>query len=232
MNNERQMSLISFVVSVAFWFLLTSSLPMAIGILVLIFIHEMGHFYAARMKGMRVSLPVFTPLGAMVRLDGYTASARDEAFVAFAGPLVGGIASMITIVLGYFLGGGLLFQLGVWGVVINLLNLVPLEPLDGGKISLAIERRLYFLGIPLFIYFMMQIGLNLFNIIMAVLILREAWTAIQMRNQQADVAPSFFRVPILTRIGYAGAYAALAALLAWVALQPSMFLGVLVSLGL
>lgn len=232
MNNERQTSLISFVISVAFWFLLTNSLPMAIGILVLIFIHEMGHFYAARMKGMSVALPVFTPLGAMVRLNSHTANARDEAFVAFAGPLVGGIASLIALTLGYVLGGALLFQLGIWGVVINLLNLVPLEPLDGGKISLAIERRMYFLGIPLFIYFMMQIGLSLFNIIMAALILREAWTAIQMRNQQADVAPSFFRVSLLTRVGYATAYAVLAALLAWVTLQPGAFLKVLVSLGL
>jgi Zn-dependent protease len=232
MNNERQMSLISFALSVGFWFLMTNSLPMALGILLLIFIHEMGHFYAARMKGLSVSLPVFTPLGAMVRLNSYTATVRDEAFVAFAGPLVGGAASLIVLALGPILGSGLLFQLGIWGVVINLLNLVPLEPLDGGKISLAIERRMYFIGVPMFLYFMMQIGLSMFNVIMAVLILRESWNAIQLRNEQFNISPSFFRVPLGTKLGYVGAYVALAALLAWVALNPMGFTGLLVSLGL
>lgn len=231
MNNERQTSLISFVISVGFWFLLTQSLPMALGILILIFIHEMGHFYAARLKGLEVSWPVFTPLGAMVRFNS-PATAREEAFVAYAGPLVGGIASLVVLALGPILGSGLLLQLGIWGVVINLLNLVPLEPLDGGKISLAIERRLYFVGIPLFLYFMMQIGLSLFNIIMAMLILREAWNAIQYRNAQYDAAPSYFQVPLAQKFGYAVAYLALAALLTWVTLSPMGFIGLLVSLGL
>jgi len=231
MNNERTTSLVSFALSVGFWFLLTQSLPMALGILLLVFIHEMGHFYAARMKGLKVAAPVFTPLGAYVRFQG-GATAREEAFVAYAGPLVGGIAALLVMALGPILGSNLLFQLGIWGVVINLLNLIPLEPLDGGKIALAIERRLYFVGVPLFIYFMMQLGLNTFNLIMAFLILSQAWQAIQMRNQIADTQPSFFRVPMQTRIAYAGAYVVLAALLTWVAMNPMALMSILVSLGL
>jgi len=231
MNNERLNSLGSMALSVLFWYLLTQSLPMAIGIILLVFIHEMGHFYAARLKGISVEMPIFTPLGAYVRLSS-ASSARDEAFVAYAGPLVGGVVSLAVIALAPALGSNLLFNLGVWGVIINLLNLVPLEPLDGGKISLAIERRMYFLGVPIFIYFMTLVGLNMFNMIMAFLILSQSWTAIQYRNQQAEMAPSYFRVPIGQKIVYAGAYLALAGLLTWVALQPAAFLKLLVSFGL
>lgn len=231
MNNEKMTSLVSFGLSVLFWFLLTQSLPMALGILLLVFIHEMGHFYAARIKGLQVALPVFTPLGAMVRLNS-AASAREEAFVAYAGPLVGGAASLIVMALGPILGSNLLFSLGMWGVLINLLNLIPLEPLDGGKISLVIERRLYFLGVPLFLLFMMQLGLSMFNIIMAFLIIQQAWLAIQRRNQQAESWPTFFQVPVGQKIVYAGAYIALAALLAWVAVYPGSFMALIVSLGL
>lgn len=231
MNNQRLNSLVSLALSVLFWFYMTQSLPMAIGIILLVFIHEMGHFYAARIKGISVELPVFTPLGAYVRLSS-ASSAKDEAFVAYAGPLVGGLVSLVVLALAPVLGSNLLFSLGVWGAVINLLNLVPLEPLDGGKISLPIERRLYFLGVPLFLYFMTVIGLSMFNIIMGFLILSQAWTAIQERNQQAEMTPSFFRVPVGQKIVYAGAYVALAGLLAWVALKPAAFLSVLVSLGL
>ncbi len=224
-------SLGSLALSVAFWYLMTMSLPMAIGIILLVFIHEMGHFYAARIKGISVEMPVFTPLGAYVRLAS-ARNAKDEAFVALAGPVVGGLVSLVVIALAPVLGSNLLYSLGVWGVIINLFNLVPLEPLDGGKISLAIERRMYFIGVPLFIYFMMQVGLSAFNLIMAFLILSQSWNLIQMRNQQADLTPSFFRVPLGQKVLYAGAYVATAALLAWVALAPAAFLKLLVAIGL
>ena len=231
MNNQRFNSLGSLALSVIFWYFLTQSLPMAVGIILLVFIHEMGHFFAARIKNISVDLPVFTPLGAYVRLDS-ARSAKDEAFVAFAGPLVGGLVSLAVLALGPVLGSPLLINLGIWGVVINLLNLVPLEPLDGGKIALPIERRAYFLGVPLFLYFMTVIGLNMFNMIMAFLILSQSWNAIQERNNQAEMYPSYFAVPLGQKIVYAGAYAALAGLLAWVALKPMAFLSVLVAVGL
>src|SRR5690606_15550312 len=108
---------------------------------------------------------------AFVRLDtGFCKSAKDEAFIAYAGPLVGGIAALIVLALGPILGSNLLYQLGFWGVAINLLNLVPLAPLDGGRISLAIERRAYFLGIPLLFLMIMQFGFSIFNMIIVFLI--------------------------------------------------------------
>ena len=233
MNDPRTKSLVTFAVSVLFWFYMTNSLAMAVGILLLILIHEMGHYFAARAKNIPVMLPVFTPLGAAVQLDQSACrSAKDEAFIAIAGPLVGGIASLIVLALGPILGSNLLFQLGAWGVTINLFNLVPLSPLDGGRISLAIERRLYLLGVPLFIYMLTKLGMNTFNLVMAFFILQFAWAEIQFRTQQAVNNPGFFAVGAKARIGYALAYVGLAALLTWVVVYPQGFIGLLVSLGL
>ncbi len=232
MNDPRAKSLLSFAVSVLFWFYMTNSLGMAVGILLLILIHEMGHYFAAQALGIPVMLPVFTPLGAAVQLDQSACrSARDEAFIAIAGPFVGGIASLIVLALGPILGSNLLLQLGAWGVAINLFNLVPLPPLDGGRISLAIERRLYFLGIPLFFYMLMQFGLSMFNLLMAFFILQFAWAEIQFRTQQAASNPRFFAVGAKARIGYALVYVGLAALFTWVVVYPQGFIGLLVSLG-
>ncbi len=231
MNNQRINSLATLAFSVLFWYMLTQSLPMAIGIIILVFIHEMGHFFAARMKGLWVEMPVFTPLGASVQL-GSAANAKDEAFVSLAGPLVGGVASLIVMALGPIIGSNLLFQLGTWGVIINLMNLIPLEPLDGGKIGNVIERRLYYLGVPLFIYFMMRIGLSTFNLIMAFLVLQQAWQLIQMRTLQYNANPEYFESTVGEKLIYGAAYVGVAGLLAWVAFMPHSFISVLVSLGL
>lgn len=224
-------SLVTFGIAVFFWYMMTNSLQMAFGMIALITVHEFGHFYAARMKGLRVSLPMFTPLGAAVQIQ-QARNAADEAFVALAGPVVGGLTSIALMLLSPLLASNLLFQLGYWGVILNLFNLVPLEPLDGGKISLAIERRLYFLGIPLFLYFMMQLGLSQFNLLIGIFVLWQAWQAIQLRQYQASVMPSFFNVSLGTRCAYAAAFLASAALLAWVTLAPTGIISLFVALGL
>ncbi len=231
MNNQRINSLVTFAISVAFWYMLTQSLAMAVGIILLVFIHEMGHFFAARMKGLSVELPIFTPLGAMVRL-GSVANAKEEAFVALAGPLVGGIASLIVMALGPIVGSNMLFALGSWGVLINLMNLIPLEPMDGGRIANVLDRRLNYVGVPVFIYFMMKIGLSTFNLIMAFLILQQAWQFLQMRSHQYNSYPEFFRATIGEKLIYGFSYVAVAALLGWVAFMPHGFISLLVSLGL
>lgn len=231
MNNQRVNSLVTFLISVAFWYMLTQSLPMAVGIIVLVFIHEMGHYFAARMKGLSVELPIFTPLGAMVRLAS-VGSAKEEAFVAIAGPLVGGIASLIVLALGPILGSNMLFALGSWGVLINLMNLIPLEPLDGGRIANVIDRRLNYVGFPVFIYFMMKVGLSMFNLIMSILILQQAWQFLQGRSAQYNSYPEFFESTLIEKVIYGVAHVALAGLFAWVVLMPQSFIHVLVSLGL
>jgi len=105
----------------------------AVGIVVLIFVHELGHFIEAKREGLHPQLPVFIPfLGAYVR---YTrGNPWQTARVAIAGPILGGIASLVCYVIGKANGSDLMLALAYIGFLINLINLLPVGILDGGAV--------------------------------------------------------------------------------------------------
>ena len=124
----------------------------AIGFVGLIFAHEMGHYIAARHKQLNVGLPTFIPfVGAWIEMKDQPQNAEVEAYVAYAGPLVGSIASFILYYWGRAADSGLLLALAQAGFIINLFNLIPIPPLDGGRISSILSPRLWLLGVPLLI---------------------------------------------------------------------------------
>ena len=124
----------------------------SIGFVGLILIHEMGHYIAARQKQLNVGLPMFIPfLGAWVELKDQPQNAEIEAYVAYAGPFVGTIASFMLYYWGRAVDSGLLLALAQAGFIINLFNLIPIPPLDGGRISSVLSPRLWLLGVPLLI---------------------------------------------------------------------------------
>jgi Zn-dependent protease/predicted RNA-binding Zn-ribbon protein involved in translation (DUF1610 family) len=112
-----------------------------IGLVVSIYIHEMGHVAALMRYGIKAGAPMFLPgLGALVRLKQYPASPREDARVGLAGPIWG---------LGAALGSCALFAATGWegwaaiakaGALLNLFNLMPLGPLDGGRAFRALTR--------------------------------------------------------------------------------------------
>ncbi len=117
-------------------------LKMAVGMVFAIYIHEMGHVIMLRHYGVDASAPMFIPgLGALVRLKQHIADAYQEARVGLAGPRFGLGASLLAWAIGYFGGGGdywlALAQLSAY---INLFNLLPLGPLDGGRAFGALDR--------------------------------------------------------------------------------------------
>lgn len=144
----------SMVLSMAFY-ATQFGLPFAIGFVLLIFVHEMGHVLALRWYGIRASVPIFIPfVGAFVALKEMPKNVYVEAVVGIAGPALG-TAGALACVGAFKLGGGPIWlALGYMGFVLNLFNLLPILPLDGGRIAGAVSRWLWVAGLVGFGAFM------------------------------------------------------------------------------
>ena len=114
----------------------------AVGLVISIYVHEMGHVAALLRLGIRASAPMFIPgFGAMVRLHQYPASAREDARVGLAGPLWGLGASVVALAGFHATGWPILAAIARVGAWLNLLNLIPLWQLDGSRGFRALDRR-------------------------------------------------------------------------------------------
>ncbi|HMJ14968.1 MAG TPA: site-2 protease family protein, partial [Polyangiaceae bacterium] len=113
----------------------------ALGLVLSIYVHEIGHVAALRKLGIAATAPMFIPgLGAFVRLKQYPASAREDAEVGLAGPVWGLGAALAAWLLGTFLQVPLLLAVARVGAWINLFNLLPFGPLDGGRGFRALSK--------------------------------------------------------------------------------------------
>ena len=119
----------------------------AAGFVLLIFVHEMGHAVALRREGIPAGAPVFIPfVGAFVAMQGQPRDAGVEARVAMAGPVTGSLAAWLVLGAGLAWPQPLLVALGHAAVLLNLFNLVPVPPLDGGRIAGAFTRTFWVIG--------------------------------------------------------------------------------------
>jgi len=117
-------------------------LPFAIGFVVSIYIHEMGHVAALRRYGIAATAPMFIPgVGALIRMRQAPANPREDARVGLAGPLWGLGAAGAAYVVAVLGGGGLWAAIAKTGAWINLFNLLPVWQLDGSRGFAALTRR-------------------------------------------------------------------------------------------
>jgi Zn-dependent protease len=106
-----------------------------VGFVLLILVHELGHFVEARRQGLHPSLPVFVPfLGAYVAIKDARVDPFHNALVGLAGPIAGGLGSAACLAVGEAQGSDLLRALAFTGFLLNLINLIPIGILDGGMI--------------------------------------------------------------------------------------------------
>ncbi|WP_379153320.1 site-2 protease family protein [Paenibacillus sp. sgz5001063] len=139
--------LISMMVSVGAYALIYPW-QFAIGFVLLLFIHELGHVIAAKRIGLPVSAPLFIPfLGALITMKKQPLDAKMEAYVAFGGPLLGSAGAAVVFAFAYYYHSPLLYSLAYIGFLLNLLNLLPIHPLDGGRIATAVTRWLWLVGL-------------------------------------------------------------------------------------
>jgi Zn-dependent protease len=114
----------------------------------LILVHELGHASAIRAEGLSAGYPVFIPfVGAFITLRGQPRNTLVEARIALAGPVAGGVASLACAAGFVLTGNRLWLAVAASGFIINLFNLTPLVPLDGGRVARAFSRRAWLVGV-------------------------------------------------------------------------------------
>ncbi|MGB8267401.1 MAG: site-2 protease family protein [Candidatus Velthaea sp.] len=128
---------------------------LAVVFVLLVLVHEMGHWVVIRGFGGQVSLPYFLPgLGAFVAQKTPLQSAGQDAYAALAGPVIGVTASALCWAYGLGTGNSFWTVAAYLGFIINLFNLIPVMPLDGGRIAGVIDPRLWIAGVVLFVVFL------------------------------------------------------------------------------
>lgn len=183
----------------------------AVGFVLLLFIHEMGHYLAARKRGLAVGAPTFIPfVGAWIEMKQLPHDVETEAFVGFAGPLAGTAAAMACYLLARGTGSDLALALAYAGCMLNLFNLLPVSPLDGGRITAIISPKIWLAGVPLLaaLFFYRPSPMLIVIAILAYPQLKAALAGNLARP------PQYYEVKAETRVNYAVMYLGLAAFLA------------------
>ena len=136
----------SMLVSVGAYSLIWG-LPFAAGFVALLFLHELGHYIQLRREGVRPSGMVFIPfLGAALGTRSLGGSALAEARVGLAGPVLGTLGCLVPVGLWVATGNDLFQALAFTGFFLNLFNLLPVVPLDGGRAMAAMAPWMWFVG--------------------------------------------------------------------------------------
>jgi Zn-dependent protease len=153
-----------------------------IGLVLLLFVHEMGHVLEAKRQGLPVSAPVFIPfLGALITLKQMPQDAWREARLAIAGPILGSLGAAAVYAVALAADSRPLKAIAFLGFFINLFNLIPASPLDGGRIVTALHPALWFVGV-LALLGLVIVRPNPILILILIVAASEVWRRWQLRN--------------------------------------------------
>ncbi|CAN5129956.1 hypothetical protein BH09ACT13_BH09ACT13_08410 [soil metagenome] len=185
-------------------------LPFAIGFVVLIFIHEIGHVIELRRQGVPASAPLFIPfLGAVIGMKQLPDDAWKEARVALAGPILGSVGAAAFWVAAEVNGSELLMALAFVGFFLNLFNLIPIVPLDGGRAVGALHPAIWLLGLVMMVG-LLVVSPNPILIIIVLIGALELWRRWRERKEKAE----YYRLPVWQRVTVAVVYIGLLGALA------------------
>jgi Zn-dependent protease len=123
-----------------------------VGFVVLLLIHELGHAVSIRRAGLNAGYPVFIPfVGAFITLKDQIRSPITEADIALAGPIAGAAASTACVALYFATRGRIWIALAHTGFFLNLFNMTPLAPLDGGRAARVFSRKAWIAGLAILV---------------------------------------------------------------------------------
>ena len=188
-------------------------IPFAIGFVVLLLIHELGHVIALKREGIDARAPLFIPfMGAFISARSLGDNALAEARVGLAGPILGSIGATGCIAIWHATGNDMWRALAFTGFFLNLFNLLPVVPLDGGRAMAAMAPALWFAGfvglIALAIVFPNPIIFII--VIFAALETNRRW---QARKHSTPEQQRYYSVKPIDRLLVGAVYLSLVALL-------------------
>ena len=183
-----------------------------LGLVLLIFVHEMGHVLELRRQGVPASAPLFIPfLGAFVGMKQLPHDAWKEAQVALAGPLLGTLGAVAVWIAGEAYDSNFLRAMAFVGFLLNLFNLLPVVPLDGGRAVAALHPALWMVGLAGLVALAI-LRPNPILLVIVVLGGLELWNRWRSRNEPGQ--QEYYRVRPWQRAAVAVVYLGLAAFLA------------------
>jgi Zn-dependent protease len=201
----------SMLVSVAAYALIWGW-KFAFGFVLLLFVHEMGHVLQLKREGVPASAPLFIPfMGAVVGMKKLPDDAAAEARVGLAGPVLGSIGALVPLLIFELNGNDFWKALAFVGFFLNLTNLLPVLPLDGGRAMAALSPWMWFVG-----YAMLVGATFLFPnpIMFLILLLGGMETYRRWKARKTPAGQAYYKVSRRTRLIIAAVYLGLALALA------------------
>ncbi|WP_411277527.1 site-2 protease family protein [Gaiella sp.] len=178
----------------------------AAGFVLLLFVHEMGHVIQLRREGIPASAPMFIPfLGAVVTAKSLGDNATAEARVGLAGPVLGTLGALALLPIAITTGDDFWYALVFTGLFLNLFNLLPVVPLDGGRAMAALSPWMWFVGL----FAMVLLAFVYPNPIIFLILLfaaMETYRRWKARKHGGEEAAAYYRVKPAHRLAILAVY--------------------------
>jgi Zn-dependent protease len=202
----------TMLVSIAAWSLFYGW-TFAIGIVMLLFVHEMGHVIQLRREGIKASAPMFIPfMGAFITAKSLGQNALAEARVGLAGPILGSLGAVVALEIWHATGNDFWRALAFFGFFINLFNLIPMSPFDGGRAMAAMTPWMWLIGFAVMGAFAVVFP-NPFIIVFLIIGGLDSWRRWKLRRQGGAEQEAYYRVTPMQRLAVGAVYVVLIALL-------------------
>jgi Zn-dependent protease len=193
----------------------------AAGFVLLILIHEMGHVIANWHYGMKQSPPFFIPyMGAVIFLKSDPPNAKAEAVVGIAGPVAGTAGALACYALALYVRdvqkATLLLRLAQFAFIMNLFNMIPCPPLDGGRVAAAITPWLWVPGVAMFLGAIFKLGgghVDWVTVLLAFWILQSALPRLRQALLRGARGAPYYRIGAPARVAVVVSYVLLTGVL-------------------
>ncbi|MBJ7603918.1 MAG: site-2 protease family protein [Candidatus Dormibacteraeota bacterium] len=201
----------------------------ALGLVLMILLHELGHVVEIRRQGMKATAPLFIPfMGAAIFQRSHPTDALKQAQIGIAGPLAGTVAATAAFVL-FGLTHNSLFLFWAWiGFYLNLFNLIPFGMLDGGWILAAASKWFQLLGLAALALAVLFFHLTFGPLLLILLIFGIPTMIARFRN---DSLPYYQSVPTAGKVGMGLAWLVLVGYLGYASMQAYNLLTAQTALG-